>query len=530
MTRLVRVKECGESGERMFDLVLHNGRLLPMADAPLGANAVAVRGGRIAAVGGSEELLTAGAERRIDLGGRTLLPGLNDAHVHVWKVGHLLTSLADLRRGESFAEVSSELRQRAERLPADAWIAGRGVNELRLAEGRLPTRHDLDAALPGRPVVLTRTCGHVAIASTRALELAGIGAATEPPSGGEILREADGSPSGVLTETAIPLVQAAMPAPTDADYREMIAAATRHQLALGITAATDPGVNDQLLGVYCAMDAAGELPGRYNVMRFPESKLPRESPTEHLRVDTVKFFMDGGLSGATAALTQRYKHADTTGVLRLTTGELIEQARPLAEAGWRIATHVIGDAAIGAALGAYAELPKAEGPHRLEHLGLPAGEHLRRAAELGVGVATQTIFLPELGGNFRQYLPDEFPVTPYPVRSMLAAGLVTALSSDAPVVVDDNPLAGVRAAVDRLTDGGDEIDAAESIDVAAALHGYTQAGAVLAGEQASMGSIEIGKWADLAVLDRDPLETPVEELTKVRVDMTLVGGEVVFER
>ncbi len=514
----------------MFDLVLHNGRLLPMADAPSGADAVAVRGGRIAAVGASEELLEAGAQRRIDLGGRTLLPGLNDAHVHIWKVGHLLTSLADLRRAGSLAEVSTKLRQRAERLPADAWIAGRGVNELRLAESRLPTRHDLDAALPGRPVVLTRTCGHVAIVSTRALELAGIGSSTDPPPGGEILREAGGSPSGVLTETAIPLVQSAMPVPTDSDFRKMIAAATRHQLELGITAATDPGVNDQLLGVYRAMDAAGELPGRYNVMRFPDSTLPRESPTDHLRVDTVKFFMDGGLSGATAALTQRYKHADTTGVLRLTTEELLEQARPLADSGWRIATHVIGDAAIGAVLDAYAELPKVSGPHRLEHLGLPTVEHMRRAAELGVGVATQTIFLPELGGNFRQYLPDDFPVAPYPVRSMLAAGLVTALSSDAPVVVDDNPLTGVRAAVNRLTDGGEEIDASESIDVTSALHGYTQSGAVLAGEPTNMGSIEVGKWADLAVLDRDPLATPVEELTKVCVDMTLVGGEVVFER
>ena len=304
----------------MFDVLLHNATLRTMAATAPDADAVAITGGKIAAVGATADLsnATSPATRRIDLGGRTLLPGFNDAHVHVWKVGQLLTTVADLRGAGGFAAIGEALR----RQPTGGWLHGRGVNELRLAEGRLPTRHDLDAIVADRPVLLIRTCGHVAIANSRALELAGIGIDSKPPAGGEIHREDDGSPNGIFTETAMTLVQRAMPKPTPSDYEAMIAAAIDHQLRLGITAATDPGVDDTLLGAYQQMDAEDRLPGRYNVMRFPEGvDGPPATATDHLRIDTVKFFMDGGLSGATAALTRPYRHADTTGVLRLTTDD-----------------------------------------------------------------------------------------------------------------------------------------------------------------------------------------------------------------
>lgn len=496
------------------------------------ADAVLVTGSRISAVGRTEELLqqTPAEIQKHDLGGRPLIPGFNDAHVHIWKVGQLLTSIADLRSVASFSELATQLCARATESEGKLWVMGRGVNELKLSEGRLPTRHDLDQFLPHRPVLVTRTCGHVAIANTRALEIFGIDTKTDPPPGGEIDREPDGTPNGVLKETAIALTQAALPQPTVAEYRKMIAAATQRQLSLGITAATDPGVGDDLLAAYRQSDEAGELTGRYNVMRLPDARDRTLSESPHLRVDTTKFFMDGGLSGATAALSQPYRHADTQGVLRLTTEQLVATASPLAANGWRIATHVIGDAAIEAALAAYAQLPSVESPHRFEHFGLPTAEHRRQAAELGIAVATQSIFLPELGGNFSQYLPADFPITPYPIRSMIAAGIVTALSSDAPVVVDDNPLAGMKAAVERLTASGELIDGTESIAVEAALAGYTRSGALLAGDEQNYGTIEVGKYADLVVLDRDPIDTPTTELTSIKVDMTFIGGSLVFER
>lgn len=516
-------------------LLLENA-VLPLADDP-SHDAVAVQEDKIVAVGAGDALRSAGSyDRRIDLGGRTLLPGFNDAHVHIWKAGRLLTSLVDLRGAESFAEVRDALARRAGE--TEGWVLARGVNELRLAEGRLPDRHDLDAWLPGRSVWLTRVCNHIGVASTAALREAGVVRSTDAPPGGEVLRDSAGEPTGVLTETALSLVTPHLPEPSEAELRVMIRAQTAKQLRMGITAATDPGVDDRLLAVYRRMDERGGLPLRCNVMRLaPEDPTDetmrdwvRPTVTDFLRVDTAKLFLDGGLSGATAALSTPYRHADSLGVLRYEAHEYAALCRLADAAGYRVATHVIGDRAIGTALDAFESLP----PHvasraRFEHLGLPTANDLRRAARLGVGVATQPRFLPELGGNFREYLPDAYPITPYPLRDMLGAGLTVALSTDAPVVRDERPLAGVASAVDRLDGSGRPIGPDQAIRLREALLACTAGGAKLSGDADRFGSIQPGRWADLAVLRRSPLETPPAELAEIEVDMTFVGGELVHE-
>lgn len=524
----------------MFDTLFHHGTILTMDSAQQKVESLAVAQGRIAAVGNLSDLMS-GCDSRtqiIDLAGSTLLPGFNDAHVHVWKLGQLETSIADLREASDLAEVRAALESQRSRLASENWLLGRGFNELRLAERRLPTREDLDAWFPGQPVFITRTCGHIAVANSPALQMAGIHKSTMAPPGGEIRRDNTGQPSGILTETALQLVQRVIPVPSANDYRAMIRAASRHQLARGITSATDPGVEPTLLQVYRELAAEEELVGRYNVMTLArEGVAPTAAElgvekvaNPHLRIDTVKFFMDGGLSGATAALSQPYRDSASSGVLRWEEEQFFAQALQYQQSGWRIAVHVIGDRAISLALRVFSqlsELPSAK-RHRLEHFGLPTPEDLRTAAALRTLVVTQPTFLYSLGANFRTYLPDDFPITPYPFRSMWNAGIEVALSSDAPVVSDD-PWLGIQSAVMRRDNTNNVIGPDEAITIAEALRSYTLGGALASGDEQNRGTLQPGKWADMIVLSENPLTIPTEELTQIRVDRTYVGGTLVFE-
>jgi len=219
-------------------------------------------------------------------------------------------------------------------------------------------------------------------------------------------------------------------------------------------------------------------------------------------------------------------------MLRFDHDELAALCRESHDAGWRIATHAIGDVAIEQMLDIYEAL----GPHplalrhRIEHLGLPSAAQLARAARLGVVAAPQAIFLHELGRNFREYLPDSLLPRCYPLRAMLDAGVTVALSSDAPVVENDNPLAGITAAVTRRDREGHVIAPEQAITAAEALDAYTRGGAVAAGVAETLGVIAPGMWADLAVLSGNPLTTPAEALSQLSVDLTMLAGRIVYER
>jgi predicted amidohydrolase YtcJ len=335
------------------------------------------------------------------------------------------------------------------------------------------------------------------------------------------------------------LINRVMPPPAAFEYEQMIGAALAHQLSLGITASADCGVVLELLEVYRSMDRNGALPARVLVMPLRKVDgclepvpLPAKHVSDRLRIDTVKILADGGLSGATAALSVPYRHANTRGTLRLDKDELLQLCRESHDAGWRIATHAIGDLTIDMVLDIYDELGPSSGnfSHRIEHFALPSREQLWRAARIGVISVPQTIFIRSLGGNFLEMLPDQFIPRTYPVRAMLDAGLTVALSSDAPVVEDDNPLAGMMAAITRRTQDGTPIAPEQAITAEEALYGYTMGGALASGEESIRGSIKAGKWADVAVLSADPLATEPERLLEIQVEMTFVAGERVYER
>jgi predicted amidohydrolase YtcJ len=525
----------------MVDRIFWNATFITQDPRLPSVDAIAVHEGRIAAAGSLDSVnaLAGPSTERVDLGGRTVIPGFNDAHVHVWKVGHLLTGMLDLRGAKSLADIEAAVRERAASAPPGAWILGRGYNEAWMAEGRGPTRLDLDPVAPNHPVYLTRTCGHIAVANTRALEIAGLSANTSAPAGGVIVRTESGEATGELHETAMGLVGGKVPELSDAEYEAAVIAGARHQLALGITSATEAGVSPALLDVYRAMEARGALPYRVNVMALrrplggPETlPLPAPFQSDFLRVDTIKILADGGLSGATAALRTPYRDSCSCGVLRVNNEELVELAKDAHMAGIRVGVHAIGDAAIDAVLDAFEALARmAPGPrHRLEHFGLPHEAQLARAAALGAVAVPQAIFVRALGRNFRRYLPDDLLGRAYPIRDMLASGMITALSSDAPVVADDNPLLGIQAAILRTDDEGVAIAPDQAISIDEALFAYTMGGALASGDEANRGSLTPGKWADMAVLSGDPRSVPPEDLSQIRVDQTILGGQTVFER
>ncbi|MDX2140974.1 MAG: amidohydrolase [Chloroflexota bacterium] len=531
-----------------------NGLVHTMDAAQPRAEAVLVGDdGRIAAVGTRADLAAhAPAAQRIDLGGATLLPGFNDAHVHIWKLGLLLTVQVDARKAAApdIPAIVARFRKRAQITSADTWLTGRGYNEAELPERRHLTRYDLDAASREHPIALTRTCGHMIVANSRALQLAGITRNTPDPHGGTIVRDEHGEPTGLLQETAQGLITRVIPPENERVMAEAIKACMRHQLALGITSATDPLLAPLHLRVYQQLEAAGDLSVRVNGLpiRRPDGgtetlPLPERYVSPTLRIDCVKFFADGGLSGATAAVSLPYKVTGETGVLRFETDELIALMQEAHDAGLRIATHAIGDVALEQVITAYEALYKRQGRdginpvptnaphlrHRIEHLGLPSAEHLHRCKALDVFAVPQTIFLHALGTTYRRYLPDAFYPRCYPVRAMLDAGLTVALSSDAPVVPDDNPLLGIKAAIDRKDSNGEPIAPEQAISAHEALYAYTMGGALASGDEGNRGSLTPGKWADMVVLSGDPLAMQPDDLHALRVQQTYVGGHLVYE-
>jgi predicted amidohydrolase YtcJ len=524
--------------------IFYNGKIYSMDESSPSPRVVLVNDrGLVHWTGDMDSLPTIGRLdklKRVNLEGRTLIPGFNDAHVHIWKLGLLLTTEVDARRANApdISSIVARFQAKAHQVPHGKWLTGRGYNEADLPERRHLTRYDLDAASAQHPVALTRTCGHMIVANSLALQLAGITAETPDPPGGVIVRDDDGEPTGLLQETAMGLITGVVPEPDDEIIGNAIREANYHQLRLGITSATDPLLMPSHLRVYRQLETDGDLAVRVNGMpiRRPDGgtetlPLPEPYLSSTLRIDTVKFFADGGLSGATAAISEPYNVTGTYGVLRFETEELFELMWEAHEAGFRIGTHAIGDVALDQVIAVYEELYRrsAGQRHRIEHLGLPSAEHLQRCAAMGVIAVPQTVFLPALGSAFRRYLPESYFPCCYPVRSMLEAGLTVALSSDAPVVPDDNPLLGIKAAVDRQDANGGAIAPEQAITTYDALYAYTMGGAIASGDADNRGSITPDKWADLVVLSGDPLNTPPEELLSIKVEQTYVGGQLVYE-
>jgi len=514
-------------------LIIYNANVLTQNSSQPLIQAFAVDDGKFIAAGSNEDILRLqqANTQLIDAGGKTVLPGFIDAHIHIWKVGNLKTFLLDLRGVASIEEMQDKLSDFIMQNPGKGWIQARGFNEANMREGRLPTKADLDKVTTERPLWLIRTCAHIGIANSKAIAMSGVTAGVHLPAGGELRLGDDSQPNGIFTETALGLVTNNIPSYSFDDYALMIKAAEDELLRYGITSATDPAVMPDLLDCYRQLERDNKLRTRVNAfpVRVPEGSedvlpLPSLYHSDKLIINTVKFFSDGGLSGMTSAMNKPYKNSSSTGVLRLTEGFFYPIAKEAADKGFRIATHAIGDKAIDVVIDTYKKIYSSGcSGLRVEHLGLPSASHLHNMHAMGVHCVSQSIFLKELGKNFAMYLEDERLQHVYPYRSVLQYGVNLAFSSDAPVVKDFNPITGVKTALYRKDIAGNIIGACETISLKQAIYAYTMGAALANGNAAEVGSIEAGKNADFILLNKALGDTIAED-EDVYVSATFING------
>lgn len=538
-----------------LDTILEADRILTLEAERPEARRVGVIAGRI--VGFDEELDGCAADRVVRYDGATIVPGFNDAHCHTTWWGLGLNAL-QLDRARGLDELYAMIAAEAERLrdEPDAWIHGTGFNQKHHG-GKFPDLARLDELTGDRPIYLRHTSGHASIVNTATLRRIG---ALDPgfadPTGGAVVRDADGRFTGVVEETAQSLVQRMLLPYSVEQIADALDAATRRYAARGITSFTEAGIGGGWIGhspielrAYQVAHATGRLHARAQLMPALDSlaELGGHAADFHgagtgrgiglgeafgfgddrVRLGHVKVFMDGSLLGATAAVTESYcGHDHGTGYLLDTPEEYRERVHATYRAGWPIALHAIGDAAIDLALDLIEECQLEFGrngaPNRIEHFGISRPDQVLRAGRLGIAATPQAGFLQPIGDQMAARVGERRTDWLYRGRSLVEAGVILAGSSDLPVA-DNDLLRGMQSAVDRRTDTGRSIGADEGLTPEQALRSYTEWSAAANGQLHERGTLARGKLADFAVCSESPLEAA--DLSAIDVVATHVGGE-----
>jgi predicted amidohydrolase YtcJ len=527
------------------DLILRHGVFYPVQPSERVEGSLAVRAGRIVYLGPDTgaEALRRPKTRVIELAGRTVTPGLIDAHSHLAGLGAALEQV-DLGGAATFEEVVRRVRDAASRVPAGSWVRGRGWDQNLWPGQQFPTHDALSAAVPGHPVWLTRVDGHAALVNARAMEILGIGPATEDPSGGRFLRDAQGRPSGVLVDNAMDAVGARMPEPSAEDLKRQIRLAARHCLERGLTTVTDMGVGDAVYRAYSDLRRAGELPLRAALFLADDAALldhwfrrgAEIDPKARLQVRGVKLYADGALGSRGAALVEPYSDDPANLGLLVTPGaHLQEVARRAATSGFQAAIHAIGDRGGLVALDALEKAMGGAHPElrfRLEHAQVLRLQDIERMARLGIIGSMQpthaTSDMPWADERLGEGRLEEA----YAWRKVLASGGRLALGSDFPVEQAD-PRLGLYAAVTRQDLEGKPAGGwlpGERLTREEALRGFTLDAAWSLFLDKEVGSLEVGKRADLVVFARDWMAAPEAEIPRTDIDLTLVEGEVLYDR
>jgi len=534
------------------DLILTDGRFYTLDAQNAVAQAVAIKDGRIVAVGSNAEieemagLITA----EISLGGKAVIPGIFDSHVHMLEIGTKQAAIR-LDECESPAEMAALVAERAKTTPPGEWIIGQGWNEGNFKDGRLPTRHDIDAATAQHPVVLMRFF-NTDVVNSVALRLAGIARATPDPDQGRIERDPDGEPNGLLRAKAKGLVRRLIPPPTHAGLQQAIRLGCRELNRFGITSIIEPGLNSVELRAYQAAYQSGGLTVRTNLMpswhgfrqeeteaqlesRARESGLYTGFGDEWLRIGGLKMAIDGGTTPHTAFMYEPFEgETEVMNFNRLSLDDLRRFFTTANELGWDVGIHCCGDHAQDLAVDAFVDAaraaPRPDARHSIIHAYFPTDHALEQMARHNIAAVIQPTFIYWEGDLLFRDVGPRRAANYKPARTYLERGVPLAASSDDPSTVSANPFAALYALVTRKNKLGQLVAPHEAISRAEALRAYTLAGAQLTREAHLKGTIAAGKLADLAVLDRDYFAVPDEEIKDVKVDMTVVGGKVVWER
>ena len=532
-------------------LIIINARVHTMDPAKPTAEAIAVHGNRIVAVGSATEirkLAGPGTEVR-DAGGKLVLPGFNDAHVHFLSGGFQLSSV-DLRDANTPEEFAQRIRSFAAKLPAGRWITGGDWDHERWPEvngkAPLPTKELIDRVTASTPVFVSRLDGHMALANSLALKLAGITNETRDPDGGLIVRDpTTGEPTGVLKDAAMSAVWKVIPDSTIAEKLAAAKAATEHAARLGVTSVQDVSAGSDV-GIYQTLLDRGELKTRiYAVAPLPawerlaRTGVPAHFGSEMLRIGGLKGFADGSLGSTTAFFYEPYQDAPTTrglaGDEMFPEGAMLERVRQADRAGLQVMIHAIGDRANDQILSLFAQVVRENGARdrrfRIEH-----AQHLRRQdiprfASEKVIASMQPYHAIDDGRWAEKRIGHERAKTTYGFRSLLDAGATLAFGTDWTVAPLD-PMLSIYAAVTRRTLDGKNPDGwipEQKITVEEAVRAYTVGSAYAEFQEGSKGTITAGKLADIVMLSQDLFRIEPREIEKVKVVLTIMDGRIVYQ-
>jgi hypothetical protein len=500
------------------------------------AEAIAIKDGKIVAVGTNEHVKPwIGKQTRIvDLQGKMVVPGLIDTHVHMSGFGRFFTEI-NLRKVDSIQKMQQLLRTYVQKTPKGKWIFGRGWDQERFRERRYPNRWDLDKAAPNNPVVFTRVCGHICVANSKALELAGITKDTVAPPGGKIDKSpATGEQTGILLENAMNLVWNVVPEPDEEELKEICALACQKALEAGLTSVHWFVHSPVEIRVLQRLRREGKLPIRvYFVVpiEFLDNLIKAGLITGFgdpiTRIGSVKIFVDGSLGARTAALKQPYSDDPSAkGITLYSQRKLNRLVLKAHKAGFQLAIHAIGDRAIEMTLKALEKalktVPREDHRHRIEHVSVLNASLIQRMKKLGIIASVQPHFVVS---DFwvEQRLGKKRARWTYAFKTLMEKGILVAGGSDCPVE-PINPLLGIHAAVNR------EMLPQEKITLEEALRIYTVNAAYASFEERIKGSIEPGKLADLVVLSADLRKVEPCKIKDVKVEMTIIGGEIAYSR
>ena len=530
------------------DVIIVNARVWTVDASRPEAEAVAIHGDRITAVGsGAEVARSRGPNTRVvDAGGRFVMPGFNDAHIHLMTGGAQLDSV-DLKDAATPEEFARRIGERAKGAAKGQWILGGNWDEQGWPGAPLPTRALVDAVTPNTPIFVTRYDEHMSLANSVALRLAGVTAATPDPPGGVIVRDAKGNPTGILKDAAQAYVFKVIPPPTAEQRARTLRRALGHMASLGVTSVQDMGPDPDDVTLYEALASRGELTARIRAVpaevplaeRLPSGPV-RHHPSAFLRVSGAKGFADGSLGSTTALFFEPYTDDPAS------RGLLADEMQPLDgmrarlvaidKAGEQLCIHAIGDRAISIVLDLFEDVRRANGPRdrrpRIEHSQHLAPKDFERYAQLGAIASVQPYHVIDDGKWAEKRIGAERAKTTYAFRSFLDNRVRVAFGTDWPVAPLD-PMQTIYAAVTRATLDGKRPGGwvpEQKVTVAEAIVACTMGAAYAEFEEGNKGSISVGKLADLVMLSGDPFRVAPEAIAGLKVAMTMAGGKVVYER
>jgi predicted amidohydrolase YtcJ len=538
------------------DLILIHGKIWTENPQQPEVEAAAVKQNRILAVGNTAavERLSGPKTKVIDLGGRRVLPGFNDAHVHFYFGGDGLASV-QLGDAQNPTELRNRIGEFARSLPEGEWILNGSWDHEKWSPATLPTHQLIDEVTPENPVFVNRADGHMSLANALAMKLAGVSKSTADVPGGVIVRDGDGNPTGVFKDAAKALIERVIPLPSDEHILTAIEAAQRYAAEYGVTSVQDMGVLGakgaetmiRVLRAYQTLEKRARLQVRVSAhLPLPEWKrlasggLMADFGDEKLQVGALKGFADGSLGSSTAWFVEPYSDMpDNYGIPSeelVHAKQMYENIRDADAVGLQIAIHAIGDRANNTILNFYEQLAGENGARdrrvRIEHAQHLLPSDISRFGKLHVIASVQPYHCIDDGRWAEKRIGIQRSATTYAFRSLLSAGAAVAFGSDWPVA-PISPLMGIYAATTRRTLDGKYPDGwvpAEKISVAQAVHGYTAASAYASLEEGRKGSIEAGKLADMVVLSQDIFGIDPVEIQNTKVDLTIFDGRVVYER